>query len=76
MAKKKQSGLHKEISTIFDGVPLPNDNGKVQSGTSTIDRSAGHIPPAWSNFRRSSYGSANEYSLPRQTRASYLEKSP
>jgi len=47
MAKMKKSGLHKKISTIFDGAPVPNKNGRVESSaSSTVDRSAGHIPPA------------------------------
>ncbi|MBN1795557.1 MAG: hypothetical protein JW804_02690 [Sedimentisphaerales bacterium] len=45
MAKMRKSGLHKEISTIFDGVQVPNGNGQAGSSSSTIDRSAGHIPP-------------------------------
>jgi hypothetical protein len=45
MAKRKM-GLHKEISAIFDGVPLPNrKDGESPSTTATVDRSTGHIPP-------------------------------
>lgn len=38
--------MHKEISAIFDGVPLPNHKDEENPATTaTVDRSAGHIPP-------------------------------
>lgn len=38
--------MHKEISAIFDGVPLPNrKDSENPSVTTTADRSTGHIPP-------------------------------
>ena len=37
--KKKRAGLHKEISSIFDGVPIPSSNGtKRPSGASLSGR--------------------------------------
>ncbi len=48
MGAKHKSGLHKEISSIFSGVPLPNnnnaDNGPVMN-VEPKDNTAGHIPP-------------------------------
>ncbi|MHC4636639.1 MAG: hypothetical protein ACYTBP_06930 [Planctomycetota bacterium] len=43
MAKHK-SGLHKEISSIFDGVPLPSGKGSQQSSSSDSGRT-GYVPP-------------------------------
>jgi len=43
MAKHK-SGLHKEISSIFDGVPLPAGKGSQQSSSSNSGRT-GYVPP-------------------------------
>jgi hypothetical protein len=49
MGTKHKSGLHKEISSIFSGVPLPNNNNAASSGPVTNvepkDNTAGHIPP-------------------------------
>jgi len=46
MAKIQKSGLHKKISAIFDGVPVPNGNGNNESAVpSTSAGATGHIPP-------------------------------
>jgi len=47
MGNKQRSGLHREISSIFDGVPLPNKNGGSGGATAvaTTDKSAGRMPP-------------------------------
>ena len=47
MSTKRRSGLHKEISSIFDGVPLPKSNdatGSVEDNR-PADNTAGHLPP-------------------------------
>ncbi len=46
MSNRQKSGLHKEISSIFSGVPLPSDkaNGPLMD-MEKKDNSAGHIPP-------------------------------
>ena len=46
MSNRQKSGLHKEISSIFNGVPLPSDkaNGPLPD-MEKKDKSAGHIPP-------------------------------
>ncbi len=46
MSMKRKSGLHKEISSIFSGVPLPDDkaNGPLVD-MEKKDKTAGHIPP-------------------------------
>ncbi|MHC4153808.1 MAG: hypothetical protein ACYST6_02615 [Planctomycetota bacterium] len=41
MAKAKR-GLHKEISSIFDGVPLPKDHGMPQSPSAPAPAEQGH----------------------------------
>lgn len=41
MAKAKR-GLHKEISSIFDGVPLPKDYGTPESPSTPAPQSEGH----------------------------------
>jgi hypothetical protein len=49
MSTKHKSGLHKEISSIFSGVPLPNSNDNANKqplmDVEKTDKSAGHIPP-------------------------------
>jgi len=39
--------LHKEISSIFNGVPLPNSNAneRIEEMSETPDNESGHIPP-------------------------------
>jgi hypothetical protein len=46
MSNRHKSGLHKEISSIFSGVPLPSDkaDGPLMD-MDKKDKSAGHIPP-------------------------------
>ncbi|TFG49399.1 MAG: hypothetical protein E4H40_03065 [Candidatus Brocadiia bacterium] len=44
MAKHK-SGLHKEISSIFDGVPMPNKNDSKQGSSEPSAVRAGYVPP-------------------------------
>lgn len=46
MSSKNKSGLHKEISSIFSGVPLPDDknNGPLMN-MDKKDKTPGHIPP-------------------------------
>src|SRR3972149_5740465 len=44
MAKRKV-GLHKEISSIFEGVPLPKHNGDNKSQSTTTVERPGYIPP-------------------------------
>jgi len=42
---KYRAGLHKEVSVIFDGVPIPRKNGTQQpSGAPTPDHTD-HVPP-------------------------------
>jgi hypothetical protein len=47
MSNRNKSGLHKEISSIFSGVPLPSDkaNGPLMNMEKKKDNTAGHIPP-------------------------------
>jgi len=47
MGTRQRSGLHREISSIFDGVPLLSKDGSAGGATAvpTTDRSAGRIPP-------------------------------
>ncbi len=47
MSTKHRSGLHKNISSIFDGVPLPNSNDSKApvSDMTAMDKTAGHLPP-------------------------------
>lgn len=42
---KNRAGLHKEIASIFDGVPILKDNGTGQSFGAAAADQAGHIPP-------------------------------
>jgi hypothetical protein len=46
MSNRQKSGLHKKISSIFSGVPLPSDkaNGPLID-MEKKDNTAGHIPP-------------------------------
>ncbi len=41
----KKSGLHKEISSIFDGVPVPNDRTAVRPHTGPEQGQAGYDSP-------------------------------
>ena len=47
MDKKQKSGLHKQVSSIFNGVPLPNngENKPIISDAKAINDKNGHIPP-------------------------------
>ncbi len=47
MSTKHRSGLHKNISSIFDGVPLPknDDTKKPVDDVTAMDKTAGHLPP-------------------------------
>lgn len=47
MGTKQRSGLHREISSIFDGVPLPKRNGSADGAAveAATDKSAGRVPP-------------------------------
>jgi hypothetical protein len=46
MSNRQKSGLHKEISSIFSGVPLPSDNANGPlMDMEKKDNTAGHIPP-------------------------------
>jgi len=42
---KRKIGLHKEISTIFDGVPIPKNNGTEQRPYVPELERSGYIPP-------------------------------
>jgi hypothetical protein len=46
MSNRQKSGLHKEVSSIFSGVPLPSDktDGPLMD-MKKKDNTAGHIPP-------------------------------
>lgn len=43
--QKKKSGLHKEISSIFDGVPVPSDRTAPRSQTGPQQGQAGYNSP-------------------------------
>ncbi len=47
MSTKHKSGLHKEISSIFSGVPLPTNNADERTvmNAEATDKTEGHIPP-------------------------------
>ncbi len=47
MSTKHRSGLHKNISSIFDGVPLPknDDTKKPVDDVTAMGKTAGHLPP-------------------------------
>jgi hypothetical protein len=44
--------LHKEVSSIFSGVPLPggDNNNTAPAASATLDKEAGHLPPKTSRF--------------------------
>jgi len=42
---KHRSGLHKEISSIFDGVPMPNKNDPGHGSSVPSKIKAGYVPP-------------------------------
>ena len=42
---KKKSGLHKEISSIFDGVPVPSDRTAARPHTGPQQGQAGYDSP-------------------------------
>lgn len=43
--KKNKAGLHKKISSIFEGVPIPQSNGAQQSSSVPRPESSEHTPP-------------------------------
>jgi hypothetical protein len=48
MSIRHRSGLHREISSIFDGVPLPKKNDTADApgiAPAATDRTAGRVPP-------------------------------
>jgi hypothetical protein len=45
MSNKKRSGLHKEISSIFDGVPVPNDRAAARPNTDLEQGQGGYDTP-------------------------------
>lgn len=48
MSIKQKSGLHKEISSIFNGVPLPDSGANERAAAiseAPSDNESGHIPP-------------------------------
>lgn len=52
MSTNQRSGLHKEVSSIFNGVPLPggDNNNTASAGSATLDKEASHLPPKTSRF--------------------------
>jgi len=44
-SNKKRSGLHKEISSIFDGVPVPNDRAAARPNTGPEQGQPGYDTP-------------------------------
>jgi len=44
MAKRRE-GLHKEVSAIFDGVPIPKSNGAPQPAGAPTPGATGHVLP-------------------------------
>ncbi|MBN2138922.1 MAG: hypothetical protein JW720_14025 [Sedimentisphaerales bacterium] len=69
---KKKSGLHKNISSIFDGVPIPNDQGAASANRGSEQPKVGYdsprpstssvqnpqIPGSYQQFRQSPRGGA------------------
>jgi hypothetical protein len=43
---KRKSGLHKEISTIFNGVPIPKSSDGMQPSTTATQEAASYGPPS------------------------------
>lgn len=43
---RKKSGLHKEISTIFNGVPIPKSSDGIQPGPTATQQAGSYGPPS------------------------------